>query len=120
MIRINLIGTALILVLVLWPLVITLVFWLFRTSFKIQFFISSVLVGFLVYYTPVVLHHTGALDNLDKEIREQLELWKLSFPLITTIFLSFFWGKIIKSKNKIKTNNANAADAKSHAADQRC
>ena len=98
MIRFSPIGHALIITLVLWPLIITIVFWVFRTSFKKEFFISSLISGFIVYYTPVILHHAGALDHFEQRIQDFLEVGKLLFPLLTTIFWAVFWGKVIKPK----------------------
>ena len=94
------IGTILILSLLLWPLIISSIFTLFLASYKRAFFISSLLVGYVVYLTPVILKHLGALDSLEKETRILIEWFKLLLPLITSIFLSIYWGKIKSQKEK--------------------
>ena len=98
MMNIGIIGTILILSLLLWPRIISSIFTLFVASHKRAFFISSLLVGYVVYLTPVLLNHIGTLDGLEKETRILIEWLKLLFPLITSIFIAIYWGKIKKQK----------------------
>ena len=104
--QIGIIGTILILSLLLWPLIISSIFTFLRASYRRAFFISSLIVGYIVYLTPVLLNHLGALDDFEKEARILIEWSKLLFPLITSIFLSIYWGKIKKQKKKLSTDQA--------------
>jgi hypothetical protein len=67
MMHIGIIGTILILSLLLWPLIISSISMLFLSSHKRAFFISSLLVGYYAYLTPVFLKHIRALVSLEKE-----------------------------------------------------
>ena len=99
MMHIGIFGIILISSLVLWPLIISSIFALFRASYKREFFISSLLVGYVAYLTPAFLKYLGAFDSLEKETRILIEWIKLLFPLITSIFMYIYWGKIKKQKS---------------------
>lgn len=98
MIDFSIFGWIYLIILLLWPFIIPTIFVIFRKTYRGQFWITSCVIGFVVYFTPVVLINFGVLDNFSIEIRDKLQDWKLSFPLITTIFLSYYWGKIVKPK----------------------
>jgi hypothetical protein len=101
MMHIGIFGSMLIYALVLWPFLISTVLSFFRLSFRREFFLSSLLVGYFVYLFPVFLQHIGAPDGLEEETRIHIEWLKLVFPLVTSLCLSVYWGKIRKQKRNI-------------------
>ncbi len=101
MITISPVGWFILIVLLLWPVAVSLLFIIFLRKDRNKFFVSSSVIGLVVYYAPVVLMHAGAFDRFDSDTVDKLQLWKLSFPIITTIFVFFYWHKMAKPKQII-------------------
>ena len=83
---------------IFWPLIISLVFSAFRSTKQIEFFLSSLLVGYIVFLPPHILQILGLFRSFSQTIVTTFMYIVFWSPVATAIILTIIYKKVSNSK----------------------